>query len=413
MYKRQGAGDKRAWYLSLTRSLETISRLRHRVEQELLPAMDQEAEKLGGVDLESLDDHGLADEIERRRQAHDRWVDVYSQEFIPLAHGIRLFGQFYNEIVKPPDPYEFMELLVSTPMLSVQRNRMLSRLAERIRQDPGLESQLEVGDLTDAEFELALQRFEQEFGAAAFGSQRCFDDRARLIQLLLAMAGAPPVVDRASRDDSAERTEAFLDSAGDARRDLAQELLDLGRASYRLRDDDNLHLARLESLVLAAVGEGRRRLSAEHGQDLRSVDLERVATALRHPNLVVEPSAADPGLEVEMGFTAKPRQLVGQPAGPGFTTGPARVITGVDDLFDFQPGEILVCDAVDPNMTFVVPLASAVVERRGGMLIHGAIIAREYGLPCVTGVPQVTTLIGNGDRLSVDGYLGVVTLSGP
>ena len=39
-------------------------------------------------------------------------------------------------------------------------------------------------------------------------------------------------------------------------------------------------------------------------------------------------------------------------------------------------------------MTFVVPLAAAIVERRGGMLIHGAIIAREYGIPCVTGVPR-------------------------
>jgi len=57
-----------------------------------------------------------------------------------------------------------------------------------------------------------------------------------------------------------------------------------------------------------------------------------------------------------------------------------------------------------------VPMASAVVERRGGMLIHGAIIAREYGLPCVTGVPDITTLVATGDRLTVDGYLGIVTV---
>jgi pyruvate,water dikinase len=56
-------------------------------------------------------------------------------------------------------------------------------------------------------------------------------------------------------------------------------------------------------------------------------------------------------------------------------------------------------------------MASAVVERRGGMLIHGAIIAREYGLPCVTGVPDITTLVATGDRLTVDGYLGIVTVS--
>jgi pyruvate,water dikinase len=61
-------------------------------------------------------------------------------------------------------------------------------------------------------------------------------------------------------------------------------------------------------------------------------------------------------------------------------------------------------------MTFVVPLAAAVVERRGGMLIHGAIIAREYGLPCVTGIPDVTTQVQTGDLLTVDGYLGIVTV---
>ena len=61
-------------------------------------------------------------------------------------------------------------------------------------------------------------------------------------------------------------------------------------------------------------------------------------------------------------------------------------------------------------MTFVVPLASAIVERRGGMLIHGAIIAREYGIPCVTGVPNAVSLIKTGDRLTVDGYLGIVII---
>jgi pyruvate,water dikinase len=44
------------------------------------------------------------------------------------------------------------------------------------------------------------------------------------------------------------------------------------------------------------------------------------------------------------------------------------------------------------------------------MLIHGAIIAREYGLPCVTGISQATSVIRTGDRLTVDGYLGIVTI---
>jgi phosphoenolpyruvate synthase/pyruvate phosphate dikinase len=106
----------------------------------------------------------------------------------------------------------------------------------------------------------------------------------------------------------------------------------------------------------------------------------------------------------------KARQIVGQPAGPGLARGQARVILNHADLFHFKAGEVLVCDAVDPNMTFVVPLATAIVERRGGMLIHGSIIAREYGIPCVTGVPNAVTLIHSGDTLTVDGYLGIVTV---
>ena len=111
-------------------------------------------------------------------------------------------------------------------------------------------------------------------------------------------------------------------------------------------------------------------------------------------------------------FLQRDRQLVGHPAGPGYARGPARVVRKTADLFALRTGEVLVCDAVDPNMTFAIPLASAVVERRGGMLIHGAIIAREYGIPCVTGVPDAVHRIRTGDTVSVDGYLGIVTRLG-
>ena len=403
-------GDKRAWYLSLTRSIDNLRVLRERVESELLPEMDREADEVAERDLAVLDAEGLADEIERRRAIHDRWVDVYWRDFIPLAHGIRLFGQFYNEVVRPEDPYQFMELLAATPMLSVRRNGELERIASLVRQSPEIRARLEGGEPADSEFERELEGFRYEFGDTVFADQQCFGDRARLVRLLLSMADVPAAAEPVSAVDVEGRTEAFIESVDVDRRELARELVDIGRVSYRLRDDDNIHLARLEGLVLAAVEEGRRRLGEKHGGDL-AVELEDVVRALRHPNLVVEPKPEPLQPSVEPGFRARPRQLVGQPAGPGVTTAVARVIENVDDLFEFQAGEVLVCDAVDPNMTFVVPMASAVVERRGGMLIHGAIIAREYGLPCVTGVPDVTALVGTGDQLTVDGYLGIVTVT--
>jgi len=102
------------------------------------------------------------------------------------------------------------------------------------------------------------------------------------------------------------------------------------------------------------------------------------------------------------------RQLQGQPASPGLATGTARVLHSQEDLADFQSGEVLVCDAIDPAMTFIVPLAAGIIERRGGMLIHGAIIAREYGIPCVSGITAAADIIKTGDRITLDGYLGLV-----
>ncbi|HUV06577.1 MAG TPA: PEP-utilizing enzyme, partial [Spirochaetia bacterium] len=101
---------------------------------------------------------------------------------------------------------------------------------------------------------------------------------------------------------------------------------------------------------------------------------------------------------------------LGQPASHGIATSRAKVVMQPEELFSLKKGEILVCDAIDPAMTFVAPLAAGIVERRGGMLIHGAIIAREYGIPCVTGIPEATERIQSGDRVTVDGYLGIVVI---
>jgi phosphoenolpyruvate synthase/pyruvate phosphate dikinase len=106
----------------------------------------------------------------------------------------------------------------------------------------------------------------------------------------------------------------------------------------------------------------------------------------------------------------KPRQLIGQPAAPGLISGKVRIIRSPEDLGHFKAGEILVCDAIQPNMTHLVPLASAIIERRGGMLIHGAIIAREMGIPCVNGVPNAADILENGELVTVDGHLGIVTV---
>jgi len=226
------------------------------------------------------------------------------------------------------------------------------------------------------------------------------------------MAEAPPAKERFDAGTIHRRRDAFLSRfEGDARQ-RAAEILDLGRASYRLRDNDNIHLGKIEGALLAAVDEGKRRLASRAGFDASALSAEETARALRVP--AWRPRVATPQKkEAGPGPGLRARQLRGQPAGPGLARGSARVIGSPEDLLDIRAGEILVCDAIDPNMTFAVPLAAGIVERRGGMLIHGAIIAREYGIPCVTGIPGAAELIRTGDRVSVDGWLGIVTIEAP
>jgi rifampicin phosphotransferase len=402
-------GDKRPWYLSLRRSFENLKALREKIQGELIPAMIEEGEKLANENINPLSDLELAAEIVRRKQIYDDWVSIYWQDFIPFAHGVRLFGQVYNDAIRPEDPYEFMDLLVSTEMMSLDRNQRLEEMAELVRENPPLKEQLRKGQETELSevFSKKLEAFIDKFGDLACGTSQCLQGRDPVIQIILEMALRPAREKKRIKDPGALK-ENFLSRFKDEKRIEAEELLDLARTSYQLRDDDNIYLGRIEGQFLASMEEAKQRIEKRCGLDLNTTDHEEYVTALRNPDYVPGKTTSEKKKPSE--FTVKPRQLLGQPAGPGICKGNARVIRDPSDLSQFKAGEILVCDAVDPNMTFVVPLSEGIVERRGGMLIHGAIIAREYGLPCVTGVPDATTLIKTGDSITVDGYLGIVTI---
>jgi len=102
--------------------------------------------------------------------------------------------------------------------------------------------------------------------------------------------------------------------------------------------------------------------------------------------------------------------LHGVAASGGVAEGCARIVADpTADEDALQPGEILVAAATDPSWTTLFVGAAAVVTDLGGALSHGAIVARELGLPCVTNLRTATTAIRNGDVIRVDGNHGTVT----
>ncbi len=101
--------------------------------------------------------------------------------------------------------------------------------------------------------------------------------------------------------------------------------------------------------------------------------------------------------------------LVGLPVSAGTIEGRARVILDIADA-DLEPGDILVTTFTDPSWTTVFVAIRGLVTEVGGLMTHGAVIAREYGLPAVVGVEQATRLIRDGQRIRVNGTDGYVEI---
>ncbi|MDG6244557.1 MAG: PEP/pyruvate-binding domain-containing protein [Methanolobus sp.] len=418
-----GKDEEKVWYLSLRRTVDDLQKLRRRVEHELIPQMISDYKALQTVDLQGMDDNELGREILRRKGLYESWKQRYTDEFIPFAHGMRLFAQVYNDVIRPSDPYEFMELLSGSGLLSMKRNEELKRLADMLRQDSALMDRAKNGKAEGAFLE-RIEDFTQDYMHAGI-----FKSREELVGHIVELASGPDrkeavkrgreekYEERDKEGDKEEMENSFISAFSDSEQAFARELLDMGRTSYRLRDDDNIHLGRIEHQYIVSLNEARDRIAIrvqgfDTNIDTNTNDYSEneILKALNDDEYLPVKGSLKREEDKALDIKEHVRQIQGQPAGQGLVTGIARVIVDKHDLFKVRSGEILVCDAIDPNMTFVVPLVSGIVERRGGMLIHGAIIAREYGIPCVTGIPDATGIIRNGDELTVDGYLGIVTI---
>jgi pyruvate,water dikinase len=102
----------------------------------------------------------------------------------------------------------------------------------------------------------------------------------------------------------------------------------------------------------------------------------------------------------------------GVAASPGKATGRARVVHSIRELSRIESGDILVTNSTDPGWTPAFLLIQGLVLETGGILAHGTVLAREYGLPAVTSVSDATARIADGDEITIDGSRGTVHVVG-
>jgi pyruvate,water dikinase len=188
------------------------------------------------------------------------------------------------------------------------------------------------------------------------------------------------------------------------------QTLDVGRAAARTLGEDLAragHLGDPEDVFYLTAAELLGQLPPEPKQVLTARRAQREEYQhLRLPDLWTGMPEPIP-LETE-GPGADVSEVTGVAVSPGIVEGRVRVV--LDPNQPLEPGEILVCETTDPSWTSMFLVAAGLVIDIGGTLSHGAIVARELGVPCVINTRVGTRTLRTGDLVRVDGSAGRVEI---
>ncbi len=178
----------------------------------------------------------------------------------------------------------------------------------------------------------------------------------------------------------------------------AEKLVQCG--TFRKRED-------IYYLSFEELREAARTKTFDYNKILKREEEFEVYEKLTPPRLMTSEGEIIPG-EYDSGKAPK-GALLGIPASSGVVEGRARVILRLEDAA-LSKGDILVTRFTDPSWTPVFVSISGLVAEVGGIMTHGSVVAREYGLPAVVGVENATRLIKDGQRIRINGSEGYVEI---
>ncbi len=171
----------------------------------------------------------------------------------------------------------------------------------------------------------------------------------------------------------------------------------------RLETAEDVFFLTLREIHIALAGQDMHDVVRDHRSDY---DFELLR---RHIPRVLLSDGTEPSA---LATDEAPGVLRGTPASPGRVTAKARVILDPTGAY-LAPGEILVAPSTDPGWTPLFLTAGGLVMEMGGAISHGAVVAREYGIPAVVGVAGAIERITTGQQITVDGAAGKITIEEP
>lgn len=388
-----------------------------------------------------------------------------------------MFAKIYDRLIRREGDPEAVTFLVGFDSIPIQAEKALFDLAEWARSRPALAAYLQEIPASDlaahftpfpelargqevgaellpdwSEFADRFLDYLQTYGHAVydldFSDPIPADDPAPLLEtckMYLAGRGSNPYLRQQTTSERREQaTQALLKRLKGLRRKVFLKLMGWAQKWGPLREDAIADMGLGYPLIRQMLRElGRRFVQAgaiaqsedifwmeqeevEHAAfalergnaltDLTTAVLQRKATwrAARRVTppafLPVDSKLAKlvPWSEQQTGETLK-----GFGASAGRVSAPARVLHGPEDFNQMKTGDVLVAAITTPAWTPLFAMASAVVTDIGGLLSHGSIVAREYGIPAVLGTGVATRRIHSGQTITVDGTKGEVILNEP
>ena len=436
---------------------ERMDNLRQLWDEQYLPRVVELTDKIDSLNLE----HAPAAEVGARlAQLRDALVELWRIHFLvvfpKLGCGERFF-EIYKAATGSDDQTAAYRCLQGFPNKSIEAGKALWELSRLATEKEGVRAAVMHGDVAALEgtpFKDALDRYLGEYGHRANGIELAFPLWLETPEFVLALVRSyltgergDPEVEHEALVEERERliADALKQVSGTDLEGPFHGALQAAQAAWPLEED---HAFYIDQRALAAVrvqllGLGRRlaaqrkladagdvwfatyeELVAAAAESADLTDLTRARKREQDAQRMVEAppfvgapptGAADPGLEKFFGKAGPPELegtvLRGSPASAGRVTGTARVIARIDELDRVRAGDILVCRSTTPPWTPVFGSITALVTDTGGVLSHGAIVAREYRLPAVVGTKIGTRVIADGQTITVDGERGEVLLA--
>jgi rifampicin phosphotransferase len=442
-----------------------------RWENEWKPPLIEHVERNKRANWSALSDSEMLTQLDWfiNHQRHQWYVHGHIN-FALLAAAT--FCDFYDELVKPTDTTESYQCLQGFRTRTVDATQGLWKLGRAVRNNPALTATFKntaPADLVEAlkttddgrTFLAQLDEFLFEFG---WRSDAVYDmaDITWREDPSIPLGALTGYIDLADSEDpehhftrSVARRNALLDACrtrlADDPEKLAEfeRLYDAARYNLPLTEDhafwiDQCGIAVFRRFVieigarLASRGsvmsiedvhylvQDELRDALKNGTNYKGVTAERRTdmaewSKVSPPPILGNPPAPmdDPFMDALgvrlLGLTPPeenpdPKFIKGVAGSGGTITGKARVVWSLNEASDVDEGDIIVCEMTLPPWVPLFSIAGAFVTDTGGVLSHCAIVAREFGVPCVVGTKFGTTAIKTGQTITVDGNAGTVTI---